>query len=183
MENQMFQLTPLMQRYILHWGEMGSRWGVNRTVSQIHALLYLAPEPLNAEQIAELLSVARSNVSNSLKELQSWELVNVSHKMGDRRDHFTVVGDTWDIFFTIIEQRKRRELDPIMSMLRQCEAEMINDKETSAHVRKKITEMHGFLDGMLAWYQQIATLPRSSLLALIKMGTKVIHFLPKKKTK
>ncbi len=106
--------------------------------------MYLAPESLNAEQIAELLSVARSNVSNSLKELQSWELVNVSHKMCDRRDHFTVVGDTWDIFFTIIEQRMRRELDPIMSMLRQCEAEMINDKETSAHVRKKITEMHGF---------------------------------------
>ncbi|MDN3640278.1 MarR family transcriptional regulator [Simiduia curdlanivorans] len=183
MDNPSFQLTPLMQRYILHWGEMGSRWGVNRTVSQIHALLYLSPEPLNAEQITELLSVARSNVSNSLKELQSWELVKVTHVMGDRRDHFSVVGDTWDTFFTIIEQRKRRELDPIMTMLRQCEVEMGQDKQTSAHVRKKITEMHTFLDGMLQWYEQIATLPRSSLLALIKMGTKVIHFLPKKKAK
>lgn len=181
MANETLELTPLMQRYILHWGEMGTRWGVNRTVSQIHALLYLSPEPLHAEQIAELLSVARSNVSNSLKELQSWELIKVSHVLGDRRDHFELVGDTWDTFFTIVEQRKRRELDPIMTMLRKCEVDMLEDSETPASVRKKITEMRRFLEGVLDWYQQVAKLPRASILSLIKMGTKVMNFLPKKK--
>lgn len=183
MAGQLLQLTPLMQRYILHWGEMGTRWGVNRTVSQIHALLYLSPEPLNAEQIAELLSVARSNVSNSLKELQSWELVKVHHVLGDRRDHFSLIGDTWDTFFTIVEQRKRRELDPIMAMLRQCEIDMLDDKETPAQVRKKITDMRSFLEGVLDWYQQVVRMPRTSILSLIKMGTKVMNFLPKKPAK
>ena len=105
------KLTAIMQKYILHWGEMGTRWGVNRTVAQIHALLYLSPEPLHAEEIAETLSVARSNVSTSIKELQSWGLVHVVHVMGDRRDHFESLKDPWEMFTVIMEERKRREID------------------------------------------------------------------------
>ena len=112
------KITPLMEKYVLHWGEMGTRWGVNRTVSQIHALLYLSPEPLTAEQITNTLNVARSNVSNSLKELQSWGLVSMIHVLGDRRDHFVVKGDTWEMLMTIVEERKRREIEPIFTMLR-----------------------------------------------------------------
>jgi len=117
-------LTPVMKRFVLHWGEMGTRWGVNRTVAQVHALLYLAPAPLPAEEIAETLSVARSNVSTSLKELQSWGLVNVAHVLGDRRDHFVARSDTWDMLLTILEQRKRREIEPTLNVLRECVAEM-----------------------------------------------------------
>jgi len=173
-------ITPLMEKYILHWGEMGTRWGVNRTVSQIHSLLYLAPEPLNAEQIATLLSVARSNVSTSLKELQSWDLIEVSHVLGDRRDHFRVKGDTWQMLLTIVEGRKKREIDPILTMLRQCELEMADDKITPAEVKAKIHEMHDFVATMVAWYEQVSALPKETLVRLLKMGAKVAKYIPGK---
>src|SRR5215470_13198356 len=128
-------LTPVMQRFVLHWGEMGTRWGVNRTVAQIHALLYLSPAPLPADEIAETLSVARSNVSTSLKELQSWGLVNVAHVMGDRRDHFTARTDTWEMLTTIVEQRKRREIEPTLAVLRECVQELDKDRETPKEVK------------------------------------------------
>ena len=114
------KLTPVMERYVLHWGEMGARWGTNRSIAQIHALLYLAPQPLPAEEIAETLSIARSNVSTSLRELQSWGLVRVTHNLGDRRDHFESQQDLWQMLTVIVEQRKRREIDPTLTMLRQC---------------------------------------------------------------
>src|SRR5258707_383467 len=103
------ELTPIAQRFILHWGEMGARWGINRTVAQIHALLFLSPQPLTAEEIADTLSVARSNVSNSLKELQGWGIVRITHVMGDRRDHFESMKDVWEMFRTITDERKKRE--------------------------------------------------------------------------
>ena len=106
------ELTPVMEKYILHWGEMGTRWGVNRTVAQIQALLFLSPSPMNAEEITETLGVARSNVSTSIKELQSWKLIKVVHLLGDRRDHFEALKDPWEMFQTIMEGRKQRELDP-----------------------------------------------------------------------
>src|SRR5579864_6394498 len=114
------KLSPVQQKFVLHWGEMGTRWGINRTVAQIHALLYLSPKPLDAEEIADTLGVARSNVSNSLKELQSWKIVKVVHVMGDRRDHFESLHDTWTLFQTIMDERKRREIDPTVAVLRQC---------------------------------------------------------------
>jgi DNA-binding transcriptional regulator GbsR (MarR family) len=123
-----------MEKYILHWGEMGTRWGVNRTVSQIHALLYLSPEPLSAEVISETLSVARSNVSTSLKELQTWNLVTVSHVMGDRRDHFTANGDTWQMLIEIMQELKHRVIEPTLTMLRDCVLEMESDTETPKEV-------------------------------------------------
>jgi len=120
-------LAPTIQKYILHWGEMGTRWGVNRTVAQIHALLFLTNRPLPAEEIADTLGVARSNVSNSLKELQGWGLVRISHVAGDRRDHFVALQDVWEIFRVIVEERKKREIDPTLAVLRECAAEAEND--------------------------------------------------------
>jgi DNA-binding transcriptional regulator GbsR (MarR family) len=173
------KLTPMMERYVLHWGEMGTRWGVNRTVSQIHALLYLAPRPVPAEEIAETLGVARSNVSTSLKELQSWDLVAITHVMGDRRDHFAIKGDTWTMLTTIMEQRKRREIEPTLSLLRQCVIELENDRETPTEVKARIGEMLGFMSTLTDWFDQVKTLPRPTLLALLKMGTKIAQLVPK----
>src|SRR6185295_13316479 len=117
----MNKLTAVQQKFVLHWGEMGTRWGINRTVAQLHALLYLAPKPLNAEEICEALGVARSNVSNSLRELQNWGLIKITHVLGDRRDHFEVVtADVWEMFRIVLEERKKREVDPTMVVLRSC---------------------------------------------------------------
>ena len=179
-------ITPSMEKYILHWGEMGTRWGVNRTVSQIHALLYLSPEPLTAEDIANSLSVARSNVSNSLKELQSWGLVSATHKLGDRRDHFAAKGDTWEMLMTIVEERKRREIEPTLTMLRQCVLDMEQDRETPAEVKTRITNMLTFIDTLSDWFEQIKSLPKPTLIALMNMGGKVasvVQRVPRQKSK
>ena len=177
------KITPLMEKYILHWGEMGARWGVNRTVSQIHALLYLSPEPLPADAIVEALSVARSNVSNSLKELQSWGLVTVTHRLGDRRDLFACKGDTWSMLMTIMEERKRREIEPTLTLLRQCVIEMADDRETPEEVKKRIKTMLGFISTLAAWFDQVKALPKPTLVALMKMGAAVARFVPGKKAK
>jgi len=166
-----------MQKYILHWGEMGTRWGVNRTVAQIHALLYLAPEPLHAEDITETLGVARSNVSTSLKELQSWQLVKVVHVMGDRRDHFESMKDQWDIFLVIMEQRKRREIDPTLTLLRECVLDADSDRHTPQEIKDRISGMLEFIETLTGWYEQMRTMPKGSLLSLMKMGAKVTKFL------
>lgn len=171
------KLTPVMQKYILHWGEMGTRWGVNRTVAQIHALLYLSPEPLHAEAIAETLAVARSNVSTSLKELQSWQLVKVVHVMGDRRDHFESVKDSWEMFLVIIEQRKRREIDPTLTLLRECVLDADNDNETPQEIKDRIGNMLTFIEALTDWYEQMRSVPKTSLMKLIKMGAKVTKLL------
>jgi len=175
------ELTPVMEKYILHWGEMGTRWGVNRTVAQIHALLYLSTQPLNAEEITETLAVARSNVSTSIRELQSWGLVKTVHLLGDRRDHFETLRDPWDLFDVIIEGRKRRELDPTLTLLRQCVLESETDQETPAEVKRRIEDVMKFLDTLDSWYGQIRGLPRPTLIKLIDMGAKVQRFLGKKK--
>src|SRR5437764_1852531 len=126
----MTPLNPVQQKFILHWGEMGTRWGINRTVAQIHALLYISPKPLNAEAIAETLAVARSNVSNSLKELQGWGIVKLVHVMGDKRDHFESMKEVWEMFRMVLDERKKRELDPTLAMLRECIAEAAKDGKT-----------------------------------------------------
>ena len=173
------QLTPIMERYILHWGEMGTRWGVNRSVAQIHALLYLSPVPLTAEEISETLSLARSNVSTSLKELQSWGLTETTHALGDRRDHFASGHDTWEMLFTIVEGRKRREIDPTLSMLRQCVMEAEKDTATDPRVKARIENMLTFVEDLAGWYQQVKRLPKPTLLALMKMGGKVARLVSK----
>src|ERR1700761_6041354 len=116
-------LSKATREFILHWGEMGNRWGVNRTVAQVHALLYLSPHPLTAEDIAETLSVARSNVSTSLRELQNWQLVHITHQMGDRRDFFSTSHDVWQLFLTVLQQRVEREIEPTIAALDRLAAE------------------------------------------------------------
>ena len=171
------QLTPVMQRYVLHWGEMGQRWGVNRSVAQIHALLYLAEAPLNAEEIAGLLGIARSNVSTSLKELQGWELVRLTHLPGDRRDHFEAKQDPWDMLMTVVEGRKRREIDPTLSMLRACVDEAEVDAATTASVKAKMAEMRTFLEELTGWYEQMRDVPQPVLRRLMRLGAKITQFL------
>ena len=172
------KLTNNMQKFILHWGEMGTRWGVNRTVAQIHALLYLSPEPLTAEIITETLGVARSNVSTSLKELQNWGLVKVVHVMGDRRDHFESIKDLWEMFTVILEERKRREIDPTLTLLRDCV--MDNDKETPKEINDRMAHMLEFMQTMSDWYDQMQTVPKPVLIKLMKLGSKVTGFFGKK---
>lgn len=170
-------LTPTMQKYILHWGEMGTRWGVNRTVAQIHALLFLVNQPLHAEEIAETLSVARSNVSNSLKELQSWGLVRITHMAGDRRDHFIALQDVWEIFRVIMEQRKRREIDPTLSVLRECALEAEEDQGLERATKAKMEQVLAFLEMLTATYDDYKHLPPATLQRFLKMGGKVARLL------
>src|SRR5216117_1194342 len=133
----MKDLPPVQQKFVLHWGEMGTRWGINRTVAQIHALLYISERPLNAEDLVELLGVARSNVSTSLKELQGWGIVKLTHIMGDKRDHFESMKDPWELFRVVLDERKRREIDPTLRLLRDCIAEAEKDKQTDPYTRER----------------------------------------------
>ena len=155
----MVKLSPIEKKFILHWGEMGTRWGINRTVAQIHALLYLAPEPLNAEQIAETLSVARSNVSTSLKELQSWGIVRVVHALGDRRDHFESTKDVWEMFRVVLDERKRREIDPTLAVLRSCVGDLSKDRKAEAYTRERLKEMLEFFEQVTEIYQEFQRIP------------------------
>jgi DNA-binding transcriptional regulator GbsR (MarR family) len=166
-------LTDTMQRYIVHWGEMGSRWGMNRSVAQIHALLYLAEKPLNADEIGETLGIARSNVSTGLKELMAWELVQVTHELGDRRDFFTAQHDTWEVIRVIMEGRKRREIDPTLVALRECAAQLEKDRETPAAVRERILTQLEFLETLTRWYDSVKRLPRKTLLKMMRMGERI----------
>jgi len=171
------ELTPIMQRYILHWGEMGARWGTSRSVAQIHALLYLSPQPLNAEEIAETLEIARSNVSMSLKELQGWELVQVVHVLGDRRDHFTALKDNWSVLMILVEGRKKREIDPTLALLRELAAEAGRDTRTPVEIKARITGQLSFMETLATWYEQVKRIPKPTLVALMKLGSKVARFI------
>ena len=164
------QLSPAVERYVLHWGEMGTRWGTNRTVAQIQALLYLSPEPLRADQIVEALSVARSNVSTSIRELQSYGLVRMTHVLGDRRDYFESLHDVWELFRVIIEQRKQRELNPTLSMLRAAAEEVEQEPETDPLTRERIHNMLRFVETTSDWYEEIADIPTPTLTKLMKLG-------------
>ena len=173
------KLSPVVSKYIVHWGEMGSRWGVNRTVAQIHALLYLSPEPLTADEIVETLSVARSNVSNSLRELMNFGLIKIVHKIGDRRDYFEAVQDIWELFFIIIEERKRRELDPIMAGLESCAAEADADHALNEVTKSRIRTMHEFVQSIMQWYAEVREIPIPLMKKLVKMGSKVAKYAGK----
>src|SRR5215471_15678801 len=146
------KLSPVQQKFVLHWGEMGTRWGINRTVAQIHALLYISPRPLNAEEIAETLDVARSNVSNSLRELQSWRIVKLVHVLGDKRDHFESMKNVWEMFRIVLDERKRREIDPTIAMLAECIAEAGKDKAADTTTEERLRELHRFFETTTHWY-------------------------------
>jgi DNA-binding transcriptional regulator GbsR (MarR family) len=170
-------LSPAVQKYVLHWGEMGTRWGTNRTVAQIQALLYLSPKPLRADEIVDLLSVARSNVSTSIRELQSYGLVKMTHVLGDRRDYFESIYDVWELFRAIIEQRKQRELNPTLSMLRNCAAEVEKEKQTDEVTKDRIRNMLKFFQTTSDWYEQIQELPSATLQKIMKRGRAITKLI------
>ena len=170
----MNKLTPVQQKFVLHWGELGTRWGINRTVAQIHALLYLAPKPLNAEDIVDALGVARSNVSTSLRELQNWSLVKITHVLGDRRDHFeSVTSDVWEMFRIVLDERKKREIDPTVEMLRVCLAEAEKGGKSEELTAERLAAMKEFFETMSAWYDQVDSLPTSGILKFVRAGERL----------
>jgi DNA-binding transcriptional regulator GbsR (MarR family) len=171
------KLSSVQQKFILHWGEMGTRWGINRTVAQIHALLFISPKPLNADQIVEALDVARSNVSTSLKELQGWGIVRLVHVLGDKRDHFESMKEVWEMFRVVLDERKKREIDPTLAMLRTCIAEAEKDKETDDYTEQKLRELADFFDTTTAWYGQIRQWPTGALTKFVKAGDKIQKWL------
>jgi len=170
-------LSSVAQKFILHWGEMGTRWGINRTVAQIHALLFLSPRPLPAEEIATTLAIARSNVSNSLHELQSWGIVRVVHVLGDRRDHFESMKDVFEMFRVITHERKKREIDPTLRLLQGCIAEAGKAKSADRYTRERLTDLLQFFELAETAYLQLEKLPTAALLKLAKMGDKVLRLL------
>jgi len=174
--SEKIQLSELGNQFILHWGEMGSRWGINRTVSQIHAFLYYIGKPANAEQIADTLQVARSNVSNSLKELQNWNLVRVTHMMGDRRDYFETSLDIWALFNTVITERKKREFDPTVAFLQNIVIEnKFNNDELEA--KKRIEHMLELMQTLSIWGDEMLKLKPETLTKIMKYGAKIQSLL------
>jgi DNA-binding transcriptional regulator GbsR (MarR family) len=176
MYNLSMILNPVAEKFILHWGEMGSKWGVNRTVAQIHALLYLFNKPMPADEITETLGVARSNVSNSLKELQNWNLIQVVHIMGDRRDHFITSSDVWVLFKTVVKERKEREFDPTIVVLRDCLESTDIDKE-EAGAKQRIAEALGFMEDISSWGEQMLKLEPTTLMKMMRLGNKIKDLL------
>ncbi|OSM01583.1 GbsR/MarR family transcriptional regulator [Magnetofaba australis] len=168
-----------MERYILHWGEMGTRWGVSRSVAQVHALLFLSEEPITAEQITETLSIARSNVSTSLKELEGWGLIKRISVMGDRRDHFTAETDPWKAFLLIVKGRKQREIDPTLTTLRQCLLDSEEDAKLPATSKQRISDVLEFLELLTTWYDEVEKLPQPVQMKMFKMGGKIAKLLGK----
>lgn len=170
------KLNPVSEKFILHWGEMGAKWGVNRTVAQIHALLYLLARPMNAEEIVETLGVARSNVSNSIKELQSMNLVQTVHQMGDRRDYFTTSDDVWTLFRTIVEVRMRREIEPTVYFLQELMQSPEFAQENEA-VQKRITQTHDFVNTLTSWANEMLRLSVSAMSKILKLGAGIQKLL------
>ncbi len=168
---QSIPLSDTQRRFILHWGEMGSTWGINRTVAQVHALLMVCKQPLNAEQITETLSVARSNVSTSLRELQGWGIVETVNRLGDRRDYFRTMDDVWEMFRVITAKRKQREIDPTIELLR----ELVNadDDTPDPHTHKRLKDLLGFTETMDQWYRQVERLSPRALMNMAKAGAKL----------
>ncbi len=173
----MKNLSPVAQKFILHWGEMGLRWGLNRTVAQIHALLFISEEPLAADAIVETLGVARSNVSTSLRELQNWGIVKVVHVAGDRRDHFESMRDVYEMFRVILRERKRREIDPTTRMLRDCIAEAGKPKAADAVIHDRLGQLLEFFELATAVYEQSEKMPTTAAIKLAKAGDKVFKLL------
>ena len=172
-------LAPLSQRFVLHFGEMGSRWGINRTVGQIYALLYVSPRALNADDIGDALGFSRSNVSMGLKELQSWNLVRLQHLPNDRREYFQAPEDVWAIFRTLAEERRKREIDPTLSMLRDALMDQPSG-EDDIHAQARMKQMHDLIELMTGWMADVQKMDSATLVSLMKMGAKVQKLLEAK---
>ena len=170
------QIPSLNREFIAHFGEMGSKWGINRTVGQIYALLYVSPQALNADEIAEALAFSRSNVSMGLKELQAWRLVRLRHQTGDRREYFEAPADVWEIFRVLAEERRRREIEPTLSMLRTA---LLETPHTDAerHAQQRMREMHDLIDRLMTWFDDVQKLAPETAMQLMSMGTTVTKVL------
>lgn len=171
------KLTPVMEKFVLHWGEMGWRWGINRSVAQVHALLMLSASPLPADEIAETLNVARSNVSTSLKELQSWGLVKVVHIFGDRREHFETLRDVWEMFLIVMRERKKRELDPTLATLQECAKEAKGGKTDTAFTVQRLDELIEFMELSASWAERAHKLSPAAARKLFALGDKVFRLV------
>jgi DNA-binding transcriptional regulator GbsR (MarR family) len=169
-------LSPTLSRFVLHWGEMGTRWGVNRTVSQIHALLYISGRPMNAEEITDTLDVARSNVSNSLRELQGWGLVRLVHLSGDRRDHFETSKHVWELVRTIVKERQKREIAPTIEVLRELLADPAIQRDP-AEAKLRMQETLELLETLTAWSDEMLKLDTETLTKVLKLGAKIKKLL------
>jgi DNA-binding transcriptional regulator GbsR (MarR family) len=176
---KLMKLSPAVEKYVLHWGEMGTRWGTNRSVAQIQALLYLSPRPMSADEIVDLLSLARSNVSTALRELQSFGLVKMTHVLGDRRDYFESLSDVWELFRVIIDQRKQRELNPTLSLLKKCVADVEAEAATDAVTKDRMRNMLRFVETTSDWYEKIQGVPTTTLQKLMKLGAGITRFVQK----
>lgn len=175
-EARAVNLPPLIESFVLHFGEMGSRWGVNRTVGQIYALLYVAPQPLCADEIVEALGISRSNVSMSLRELQAWNLVVLKHRADDRRDFFTTPDDVWQILRTLAEERKKREVDPTLSVLRELLMQPV-ENAAEQHAQARMQEMHALIEQLTTWYDDVKRLETERLAELLSLGSRITRLL------
>ncbi len=169
-------LPMAVEQFVLRWGDMGGQWGVNRSVAQIQALLFLSERPLTAEDISEKLGMARSNVSNSLKELLAWKLVRRVPVLGDRRDHYEAETDLWQMATKIAQGRKEREIDPMVLAIREAMAHA-DDPQISPAVRQRLHGMHDFVNTVESWYQQMLNVPPTQIMTLIRLGSKVVGLL------
>jgi DNA-binding transcriptional regulator GbsR (MarR family) len=169
-------MSPLIRSFVAHFGEMGSRWGVNRTVGQIYALIFVAPRPLHAEEMADALEFSRSNVSMGLKELQAWRLVRLRHQPGDRREYFDAPGDAWEIFRTLAEERRRREIEPTLSMLRNALLEPATSEDDQV-AQARMKGMHDLIELMMNWFDEVQRMDQQTLTQLMNMGSKVQRVL------
>jgi len=177
-DEQTETLPLAVRQFVLHWGEMGGQWGVNRSVAQIHALLYLSERPLNADEIGDKLGISRSNISTSLKELLNWKLIRRVPVMGDRREHFEAEVDLWQMLTRIAQGRKEREVDPAVAALKHCKAEAEGDPRIGKIAKGRIDAMYDFVRTMEQWHDEMIHVSPSRLMTLIKMGRKVLAFLP-----
>ena len=171
------KLPKAVEQFVLRWGDMGGQWGVNRSVAQIQALLFLSDRPLTAEDIADTLGMARSNVSNSLRELLTWKLIRRVPVLGDRRDHYEAETDLWQMATKVAQGRKQREIDPVVAALNEIMADLDDDPRIGKQVRERLHSMHDFVRTVESWYQQMLNVPPSQIMTLIRMGSKVVGLL------
>ena len=175
-------MSPYVQRFVMHIGEMGSRWGLNRTLGQMCGLLYVVPEPMNADEIAETLNISRSNVSMGLKELKAWRLVRPASVPGDRREYWTAPKDVWEVLRVLAEERRRREIDPTLSMLRDT---LLEDpiSEKDRYAQERMREMHDLIELLNNWVDEMNGLPPKTLMRLLKLGRKIKQLLDPRRKK
>ena len=169
-------LPPLSRQFVAHFGEMGSRWGINRTVGQIYALIFISQRALNADEISEALEFSRSNVSMGLKELQAWRLVRLRHLPGDRREYFEAPEDVWEIFRVLAEERRRREVEPTLSMLRMALLEEPSN-DADRHAQARMRQMHELIDRLMTWFDDVQKLAPETAMQLMGMGAAVTKVL------